>query len=163
MKRNHCDYTEMCIENFCEVLPALSAWIHSTATPSLGSCLSQGLYPERKHASPVLLHSTDFLGFRIIPSTIGPQSHTWSVKSVGRMSSRHLLMSTAPTFPFTFFSFPSQEHDSSLRSRKPCLYFLICSVISITLGARHLKFKGQNETLISFLKQPLPNGNEWAA
>lgn len=93
---------------------------------SFGVLLSRGLYPERKHMSPLLLHFTDFSGVLIIPSTPGPQPHTGSVKSGGRMTSRQPSMSTTCIVPFSSFS-PSPEHHSSLRSRKPYLYFLLCS------------------------------------
>lgn len=96
-------------QSFCEVLPAQSAWIHSTAAPSSGSRFFQGFHPERKHKSPLLLHSTDVLGsshsFHHWSS-----AHTGSVKSGGRTCSRYPLMSTTPNFSSVIFSVPPQEH-----------------------------------------------------
>lgn len=149
-------------ENFCEVLPVLSAWIHSRVTSFWGPCPSQGFYPERKHKSLLLFRSTNTSGVHLIPSilTLSP------ILGQGRMFPRYPLMSTILPYPPTS-PLSTSEHCSSLGNKKLCSYFFIFFtllwVISISLRGRHLKFKDQEETLISFLKQPLPSGNEWTA
>lgn len=149
MQRSPCVYT--------------SLWCREFLWGSSQCCLPgyTATWKEALVSSSVTFHG--FSRVHIIPSTTGPTQGQWSQgqdvfwvpTNVGYTDFLlHFLCSHMSRTPFY-----SGKQETSLVS----IFFTLLWVISISLRARYLKFKDQNEALISFLKQPLPSGNAWDA
>lgn len=147
------------MENSCEVLAVLSAWIHSTAA------FFQGL-PSSKDST--LNGSTSLLcswmplmfGFPIIPSITGPQPTQGQWSKVAYQSPANIY--------HTYLSLHSRLCSTSRTlfqpcSRKPPSYFWLCSESFLFPWQGGIwKSKTNKRLLFPFQNSPLPVGmSEW--